>query len=95
MEDGLLDIAVYPDFNKAELLSYFVKTTNEGSTPDGRIQRYQARKIKVKTSPRLDFAAEGIILGKSTAWIKMLPGALRVIAPEPGIGAEKPRVEAK
>ena len=95
MEDGLLDIAVYPGFSKADLLGYFVKSANEGSTPDGRIQRYQARKIKVKTSPKLDVAAEGILLGKGTAWIKILPGALRVIAPEPGAGAEKPQEEAK
>jgi diacylglycerol kinase (ATP) len=82
MDDGLLDIAVYPGFSKAELLSYFAKTAYEGSTPDRTIQRYRARKIKVKTSPKLDVAAEGIILGKGTAWIKMLPGALRVIVPD-------------
>jgi len=91
MEDGLLDIAVYPDFSKAELLNYFAKIAHEGSTPNGTIQRYRARKIKVKTSPKLDVAAEGIILGKGTARIKILPGALRVIAPEPGTGAEKPQ----
>jgi diacylglycerol kinase (ATP) len=90
MQDGLLDIAVYPGFNKVELLSYFVKSAHENQTLDGTIQRYQARKIKVKTSPKLDVAAEGIILGKGTARIKVLPGALRVIAPEPGPGAEKP-----
>jgi diacylglycerol kinase (ATP) len=90
IEDGLLDIAVYPGFNKAELIGYFVKSANEGATSDGTIQRYRARKIKVKTSPKLDIAAEGILLGKGTAWIKVLPKALRVIAPEPGPGAEKP-----
>jgi diacylglycerol kinase (ATP) len=94
LDDGLLDIAVYPGFSKAELLGYFAKTAHEGSTPDGRIQRYQARKIKVKTSPKLDVAAEGIILGKGTARIKILSGALRVIAPEPGTGAEKQPAEA-
>jgi len=94
MEDGLLDIAVYPDFNKAEVLSYFARTANEGEIPDGTIQRYRARKIKVKTSPKLDIAAEGIILGKGTARIKILPGALRVLAPEPGLGAEKPLEKA-
>jgi diacylglycerol kinase (ATP) len=91
MEDGLLDISVYPGFSKAELLNYFVKTAHEGTTPDGRIQRYRAQKIKVKTSPKLDISAEGIIVGTGTAWIKLLPGAMRVIAPEPGPGAEKPQ----
>jgi diacylglycerol kinase family enzyme len=89
MEDVLLDIAVYPHFSKAKLLNYFVRSTNDGVTPDGRIQRYQSRKIKVKTSPKLDVAAEGIVLGKGTARIKILPGALSIIAPDPGTGAEK------
>jgi diacylglycerol kinase (ATP) len=94
LEDGLLDIAVYPNFSKAKLLGYFAKTANEGETPDAGIQRYRARKIKVKTSPKLDIAAEGIIIGKGTAWIKVLPGGLRVLAPEPGPGSEKPQEEA-
>jgi diacylglycerol kinase (ATP) len=89
LEDGLLDITVYPGFSKAQVLGYFARTANERSIPDGSIQRYQARKIKVKTSPKLDIAAEGILLGKGTAWIKVLPGAMRVIAPEIGAGAEK------
>lgn len=94
MDDGLLDIAVYPNFSKAELLNYFSKSARENLTPDRTIQRYRARKIKVKTSPKLDVAAEGIILGKGTARIKVLRRAMRVIAPEPGTGAEKPPEKA-
>src|SRR5512141_1956648 len=56
MDDGLLDIAVYPNFSKADLLAYFAKTAHEGSARDGTIQRYRARKIKVKTSTKLDIA---------------------------------------
>jgi diacylglycerol kinase family enzyme len=93
MEDGLLDIAVYPNSSKSDLLAYFAATAHERSVPDGTIQRYRARKIKVKTSPKLDIAAEGIILGKGTAWIKVLPKALRVISPEPGQGVEKTQEE--
>jgi diacylglycerol kinase (ATP) len=95
MDDGLLDVAVYPNYSKAELLAYFAKTAYEGTTADRTIQRYQARKIKVKTSPKLDVAAEGIVLGKGTARIKVLKRALRVIAPEPGAGAEKPQEEPR
>src|SRR5690349_406870 len=92
-EDGLLDIAVYPNFSKAELLAYFAKSAHERPTADGKIQRYRARKIKIRTEPKLDIAAEGILLGKGTAKIKLLPRALKVIAPEPGAGAEKPSTE--
>ncbi len=92
MEDGLLDIAVYPGFSKTDLLAYFAKTAHEGRTDDGKIQRYRARKVKIKTSPKLDVAAEGILLGKGKATIKLLPRALRVIAPEPGVGPKKPQM---
>jgi diacylglycerol kinase (ATP) len=90
LDDGLLDISVYPDFSKAEVLAYFARTASENQVPDGRIQRYRARKIKIKTSPELDIAAEGILLGSGKAKIKVLARALNVIAPEPGAGAEKP-----
>jgi diacylglycerol kinase (ATP) len=94
IDDGLLDISVYPGFSKTEVLSYFARTKDDHSIPDGSIQRYRAKKIKVKTSPKLDIAAEGILLGKGTAWIKVLPGALHVIAPEPVTVTEKPLEKA-
>ena len=92
-EDGLLDIAVYPNFSKAELLAYFAKSAHERPTADGKIQRYRARKIKITTEPKLDIAAEGILLGKGKARIKVLPRALKVIAPEPRTGTERPQTE--
>jgi diacylglycerol kinase family enzyme len=89
MEDGLFDISVFPDFSKAEVLGYFARTSNEGLRPDGKLQRFRAGKIKVKTTPELDIAADGILLGKGKAVIKMCPGALRVFAPPVDAGAEK------
>lgn len=90
MEDGLLDVSVYPEFSKAELLSYFTKVMNEEAAEDGKIQRYRARKLRIKSSPRLQVMADGVMLGKGTVKIKVLPGALRVIAPDAGAGVEKP-----
>lgn len=93
VDDGLLDISVYPDFSKRELIAYFGKVMNEGHTSDGTIQRYRTRKLKIKTSPKLVVMSDGTMLGKGTVRIKVLPGALRVIAPEPGAGLEKPQTE--
>ena len=62
----------------------------KAQSPMGPSNATRHEKSRVKTSPKLDIAAEGILLGKGTAWVKVLPGALRVIAPEPGAGAEKP-----
>jgi diacylglycerol kinase (ATP) len=93
MDDGLLDISVYPDFSKSELTTYFGKVMNEGHTGDGAIQRYRSGKLKIKASPKLVVMADGTMLGKGTVRIKVLPGVLRVIAPQPGAGVEKPQTE--
>jgi len=90
LDDGLFDVSLYPEFSKAETLAYFAKVMNERPAEDGSIQRYRAGKLKIKASPKLEVLADGILLGKGTVRIKMLPGALRVIAPEVGQGAEKP-----
>ena len=52
------------------------------------VRRHRAMLFQVALV--LVVALEGIILGKGTARIKVLPRTLRVIAPGPGIGAEKP-----
>lgn len=82
MQDGLLDIAVYPGFSKAELFTYFGKVMNGGRTDDGKIQRYRASKMKVKTSPDLEVMADGIMLGRGTLRVRVHPGAFRVIVPD-------------
>ncbi len=82
LQDGLLDISVYPDFSKVELLRYYAEVMDGGYSGDGKVQHYQARKLKVKTSPKLDVMADGVDLGRGTVIIKVLPGALRLIAPE-------------
>ena len=86
LQDGLLDVSIYPTFTKAELIGYFAKVMNEGHEKDQNIQRYRVHKLKVKASPKLVVMADGEMLGKGTVRIKMLPGALRLIAPEPGAG---------
>ncbi len=93
MDDGLFDISVFPDFSKAEVIKYFASTSKEGLVPDGKLQRFRAHKVVVKTSPKLDIAADGILLGSGKAVIKICPGALRVLAPMIGSGAEKPHEE--
>jgi YegS/Rv2252/BmrU family lipid kinase len=90
LQDGFLDISVFQDFSKAELLGYYAKVMEGGYSGNGKIQRYQARKLKVKSSPKLKVMADGIKLGKGTVTIKMRPGALRVIAARKSLGPESP-----
>jgi diacylglycerol kinase (ATP) len=88
LEDGMLDIAAYPGFSKVELAAYFARTTKQLSTADDNVRRYKARKIKIRTEPKLDIAAEGLMMGTGKAWIKALPAAIQVLAPEPATPKE-------
>lgn len=80
LQDGQLDIAVYPDFSKKELARYHADVMDGGYSGNGKIQQYQTRKLKVKSTPKLVVTADGVALGKGSVTIKVLPAALRVIA---------------
>lgn len=94
LHDGLLDISVYPDFNKIELLNYYAAMMDGGYTGDGKVQHYHARKLKVKTSPMLDVMADGVTLGRGTATFKVRTSALRVITTEKNPGLDNPQKDA-
>jgi diacylglycerol kinase (ATP) len=94
MQDGLLDISVYPDFGKVELLQYYAAIMNGGYSGDKKSQHYQARKLKVKASSKLAVMADGVMLGKGTVTIKVRPGALRIITNEKRLGMGIPQKDA-
>jgi YegS/Rv2252/BmrU family lipid kinase len=83
LDDGLLEVSIYPDFSKTELLAYYAKIMNEGYSENDKVQRFRARKVEVKTSPKLDILADGITLGQGKVEIKSRQAAVTVIAPEP------------
>jgi len=83
LEDGLLDVSVYPSFTKAELLAYYASIMNEGYSENEKVQHYRVRKLELKSKPPLEVNADAIDLGHGDVKIKCLPRALRVVAPEP------------
>jgi YegS/Rv2252/BmrU family lipid kinase len=93
LKDGFLDISVYQDFSKTELSKYYTSMMDGGYSGDGKVLRYQARKLKVRTLPRLKVTADGIEQGKGTVTIKMRSGALRVIAAKKSQEVEIPPID--
>jgi diacylglycerol kinase family enzyme len=77
--DGMLDISVFPDFGKAELLRYYADMMDGRYSGDGTAHHYQARKVQVKSSPKLDVMADGVMLGNGKVTIKVRTNMLRVI----------------
>jgi diacylglycerol kinase family enzyme len=78
-QEGPLDIMVFPDFGRTEILRYFTEESDRGYSGKKKVQHYQASKLKIKTSPKLDIMVDGVALGKGTLTIKVLKKALRVI----------------
>jgi diacylglycerol kinase (ATP) len=80
--DGFLDVTVYPDFSKTEVLAYFAQIRSEGFSAKEKVQRYRASKIEIKTNPKMKVMADGVMLGKGTVKIKSKAGALWMITPK-------------
>ncbi|MRS03851.1 hypothetical protein EG832_11620 [bacterium] len=82
MRDGLLDIFVYPELSKDELISYYTGVREDDASAGEKGQHYQARRVEVRTAPKMKVMADGMAMGKDAVAIKVLPGALRVICPK-------------
>ena len=80
--DGLLDISVYPDFGKTELLAYYAQIRSEGFSANEKVQRFRASRIEIKTDPKMEVMADGVMLGRGKVEIKAKPGAVWMITPE-------------
>ena len=80
--DGLLDISVYPEFSKTELLAYYARVRDEGFSPNEKVQRYRASKLEIKTTPKMDVMADGVMLGKGKVEITTKARAVWMITPE-------------
>jgi len=82
VKDGLLDISVYPNFSKTELVAYYAQIRDEGFSTNEKVQRYRACKLEIKTNPKMEVMADGVMLGKGKVQIKSKPGAVWIITPE-------------
>jgi diacylglycerol kinase (ATP) len=97
LTDGLLDVAVYPEFTKPQLMAYFAQVREEGvaaskiTVDESKVQRYRIRELKIKAQPKMAVLADGVELGKGAVKLRVLKAALRVFAPPVGTGTEAPR----
>jgi hypothetical protein len=67
---------------------------DEGQSGNGKVQRYRARKVTIKSSPKMEVLADGTMLGKGTVKIRLRRRSLRVIAPQGSAGTEVPVKDA-
>ncbi len=94
-EDGLLDVLLFSDQSKLDLLRHAIKDPGTDFKRDPHIQHYRARSIAIDTVPPMPIMADGIKIGDGSAKIDIQKSALTVLVPteetndKPGDNFEK------
>lgn len=79
-QDGLLDVVVYSNLTKLDLLGYVVLPPG-GLSGNSRVLHFQVKSIIVDTEPKMPVMADDKILGEGTFSVTVKPGCLNVMAP--------------
>lgn len=90
MDDGFLDVAVYDEMNKADLLGYFMSARNGNRADNPKIKKFQARRVRIRLRDAKPVVSDKDSLPEeSDLEIEIVPQALRVIVGK-GIGLTFP-----
>ncbi|MBZ5670056.1 MAG: diacylglycerol kinase family lipid kinase [Acidobacteriia bacterium] len=81
LDDGLLDVCIIPSMGRLELLGWIPRAYRGEHLRHPRIRYFQARKITLRTTSRMELFGDGEFLQELPATIEVVPRALRVIVP--------------
>lgn len=92
--DGVLDLFIFSELTKLELVSYAVQIT-AGAVEDPRILHYRVHRVAVESSPPMPVMADGVGLGEGRLVAEIHPAALAVMsglppAPPEAMEANRP-----
>jgi diacylglycerol kinase (ATP) len=90
LDDGRLDIRVFEHFSKWELLRHFASIAFGRRPYVPHISTYRSTYARISSVHRLPARADSHDLGTTPVEFRVLPGALRVIAPPDGVPAGDP-----
>ncbi len=77
--DGFLDVILYAQLSKLELLGNVVNLVG-GGPQDPRIKHFRAQHINIVTTPPMPVMADGFDLGQGEVQIDLLPQALTIMS---------------
>ena len=77
--DGLLEVLVFTDLSKMELLAYAAQKVVGTGSDDPRIQHFQVRTVDMDTQPAMPVMADGLALGEGPLHISVRRHALAVM----------------
>jgi diacylglycerol kinase (ATP) len=83
LDDGLLDVCIVPYMGKLELLRWVPRAYRGRHLTHQRIAYFQARRVSLRTTSRLELFGDGEFIQELPAVIEVVPRALRVVVPCP------------
>jgi len=83
LDDGLLSIGVYRDFSKLELMRHFWSISGGRRLYNPKMEMFEAATLGIASSHRLYVHVDGRPIGTTPVRFRILPRALKVIAPHP------------
>jgi diacylglycerol kinase (ATP) len=82
LDDGWLDVCIVPYIPKLELLRWLPRAYRGEHLAHPRILYFQARKVALKTTSRMELFGDGEFMQELPATIEVVPRALRVVVPK-------------
>lgn len=81
--DGLLDVLVFGNqpAMKLRFLGWISQSLVSSAVADSRVDRYQARRLRIDADPVVKMQLDGDVRGESGIDIEVLPSALNLIVP--------------
>lgn len=79
-KDGLLDVMLFAELNKLQLLGYVLQGVGEGKPKDPRIQHYLVRTMEIDTDPSMPVLTDGNTLGEGPVRLEARRRVLQVMA---------------
>ena len=85
MDDGLLDVAIYKNFNKLEYMRHAISIVQGKRVYQPKVFHRRVKSLRISADHPMEIQADGLPHGHTPATVTVLPGALRVRVP---VGAQ-------
>ncbi len=76
--DNRLDVFVFSDMSKLDLISYAVQSTG-GAVEDDRIKHYRVKRVNIRSDPPMPVLADGMLLDPGPVTAEVHPRALAIM----------------
>lgn len=90
-KDGLLDVLLFAEVSKLNLIGHAVKGTNFNDLNDPRLQHFHVRALDITTVPPMPVMADGTALGEGSVHIEVKHRTLAMMVPP----VQKPQLQTQ